>query len=220
MLTVVLQARQTEPFPTSRGWATWRKLQLWIGVSHVSPSRERFPIRVEMEKVGWIKSTVVATLDHIFTHSMSQIRNRNCFVTSKGLFYKSRKRMVGRWGHLWCRIQTVEESSSPGDLTAPSLSSNLPVTCRCLLFQERSHMAWVKPPYGVCVCTSPSSSSSLSPPPLFAFHLSHPPHLPSLPSIFSFSAIPRSVRTLTPLILSCTYFPPYSLIIFPDRLHS
>lgn len=69
-----------------------------------------------------------------------------------------------------------------------SLSSNPPLTSQCLLFQEQSHMASVKPPHGVC--TSPSSSSSLSPPlsavpsPTSTFHLSHPPHLSFLFFLF------------------------------------
>lgn len=100
-----------------------------------------------------------------------------------------------------------------------SLSSNPPLTSRCLLFQEQSHMASVKPPHGVRtspygVCTSPSSSSSLSPPlsavpsPTSTFHLSHPPHLSFLFFLFSCHSSPclhthpsHSIMHLSPHLL-------------------
>lgn len=94
-----------------------------------------------------------------------------------------------------------------------SLSANPPLTSRCLLFQEQSHMASVKPPYGVC--TSPSSSSSLSPPlsavpsPTSTFHLSHPPHLSFLFFLFFCHSSPclhthpsHSIMHLSPHSLS------------------
>lgn len=99
-----------------------------------------------------------------------------------------------------------------------SLSSNPPLTSQCLLFQEQSHMASVKPPHGVC--TSPSSSSSLSPPlsavpsPTSTFHLSHPPHLSFL--FFLFSAIPLPVCTLTPSH-SITHLSPRLLFDYLSR---
>lgn len=101
------------------------------------------------------------------------------------------------------------------------LSCNPPLTSRCLLFREQSHMASVKPPHGVCtspygVCTSPSSSSSSLSPPLSAvpspsstFHLSHPPHLSLL--FFSLFLPFLSLSAHSPLSCYHAPIPPFTL---------
>lgn len=109
------------------------------------------------------------------------------------------------------------------------------MTSQRLLFQRRSHMASVKALRAMC---SPLSSSPL-PFPLSAsrphltvpaltpaFHLCHPPHLSLSPSKLYFSAICFTTCAHPPFSLSLpalsVFFiiPPYSLIIFPDKLHS
>lgn len=121
-----------------------------------------------------------------------------------------------------------------GNLTLSSFTSSPAGDVMVFVFfQWRSDIVSVKALHTVCTSLSLFIISLSVPhsPPLSAvpslapaFHLSHPPYLSLSPSFSIFLQLPSlstpSPPPPSPPPLSLFFFFPYSLIIFPDRLHS